>query len=69
MVRFFRLSPFSSHQGDLFEKTAPLDPRNFRKSFLLDKSFSGVQGAVFQKSPLAAGGKKKLLFSSDYVIQ
>jgi hypothetical protein len=22
------------------------------------KSFTGVQGAVFQKSPLAAGGKK-----------
>jgi 3-deoxy-D-manno-octulosonate 8-phosphate phosphatase (KDO 8-P phosphatase) len=27
----------------------------------LIKSFAGVQGAVFQKSPLAAGGKKKEL--------
>jgi hypothetical protein len=43
-------------RGALFEKTAPLDPRNFRRNFLLNKSFVGVQGAVFQKSPLAAGG-------------
>jgi hypothetical protein len=27
----------------------------------LIKSFAGVQGVVFQKNPLAAGGKKKYL--------
>ncbi len=28
-----------------------------QKSLSLNKSFAGVQGAVFQKRPLAAGGK------------
>jgi hypothetical protein len=47
--------------GALFEKTAPLDPPQKLLIVFLkkpNKSFLGVQGAIFQKSPLAAGGKK-----------
>jgi tetratricopeptide (TPR) repeat protein len=36
----------------------------------INKSFSGVQGAVFQKSPLAAGGKGlKMIIHKDLTIQ
>jgi hypothetical protein len=51
--------------GPLFEKSgAKTFPKgtschlDAERRLALIKSFLGVQGAIFQKSPLAAGGKK-----------
>ncbi len=40
--------------GGSFYKNRPRTPQKF----LLIRSFLGVQGAIFQKSPLVAEGKK-----------
>jgi hypothetical protein len=49
------MSILSSTTKTLFEKRV-LDSQ---KLFIITKSFAGVQGVVFQKNPLAAGGIKR----------